>query len=138
MSLSFLESFFRRRYVIVRDSDELATDTEKETLALIGQLVWEDSALEKQIGSLRDDATPRAKDFGRIGRALVFSTERAFSGDRLDPQSAGEPAMCPRSTWITSPRSSAPPDETRNGAALETILRAIRGAAHGNNFRDLP
>ena len=69
-------------------------DEETPPLALIGSLVWEDSALEKKIGALRDEAAQRAKEFARIGRALVVSPERVFSGDRkLDPQFDGEPAI---------------------------------------------
>jgi hypothetical protein len=64
-------------------------DPEKELL--VGKLVLEHGALEKQIGALRDEASERARTFARIGRLLVFQPERVvFEGQSVGEQFAGE------------------------------------------------
>jgi hypothetical protein len=61
---------------------------------LIGKLVLEQIALEKQIGKLRDEISQRATIFARVGRLLIFQPEQlVFEGQTIDEQFAGEVAI---------------------------------------------
>jgi hypothetical protein len=79
------------------------TSPERETQLQIGILVLEQSALEKQIGKLRDEISGRAKIFARIGRLLVFQPERlVFEGQTVDEQFAGEPVISRKAMDVDS------------------------------------
>jgi hypothetical protein len=70
------------------------TKSEGETQLQIGMLVLEQSALEKQIGKLRDEISERATIFARIGRRLLLQPERlVFEGQTVGEQFAGEPVI---------------------------------------------
>jgi hypothetical protein len=70
------------------------TKPEGETPLQIGMLVLEQSALERQIGKLRDEISQRATIFAQIGRLLIFKPEcLVFEGQTIDEQFAGEAAI---------------------------------------------
>jgi hypothetical protein len=69
-------------------------ESEEKTRLLIGKLVLEQHALEKQICSLRDELSRRASVFAHIGRLLVLTPERLFFGEQTVPEEfAGEAAV---------------------------------------------
>ena len=70
------------------------THSEEEIRLQIGKLVFEQFQQEKQISSLRDELSRRARVFAHIGRLLVLTPERVwFEGQILPEEFAGEPAV---------------------------------------------